>query len=149
MDMKISETNDYNKILEFAFDNGVEYDETNKCYINEPFFALELTSDNDLIGSVCICKSEVGDYVLENLVIREEYRHKGYATKLIKTILSRMKELSIKKIYLIAHIYEIYLTNGFEFYNNSDRDYLISNNCLNCDLYINKECIPKIMTIDL
>ncbi|MDR0978947.1 MAG: GNAT family N-acetyltransferase [Lachnospiraceae bacterium] len=149
MDIKIAQTTDYNKILEFAFDNGVEYDETNKCYINEPFFALELTSDNDLIGSASICKSKVGDYILEQLAVKEEYRHKGYATQLIKTILRRMKELNIKKIYLIAHVYEIYLKNGFEFYNNNDKDYLISDNCLNCDLYINKECIPRIMTIDL
>lgn len=141
--VKIEETTNYEEILAFAFDNGVEYDEENKRYINEPYLGLKLLLNNQMIGTVVICKSEFGDYVLENLAIIENFRHKGYATMLIEYIFNKLKILKISKIYLIAHVYEIYEKAGFNFTN--DKIYLISNNCLNCELYKSKECIPKVM----
>ena len=88
---KIEEATDYDEILNFAFDNGVEYDEENKRYVNKPYLGFKLLLDNKMIGAVSICKSELGDYVLENLAILKEFRHKGYATMLIEYVFNKLK----------------------------------------------------------
>jgi N-acetylglutamate synthase-like GNAT family acetyltransferase len=145
--IKIVETENYEEILTFAIDNGVEYDEENRRYINKPYLGFELLLNNKLIGAVSICKSDLGDYTLEYLAINENYRNKGYATMLIEFIFAKMKKLNINKIYLFAHIYKLYEKTGFIF--TKDKEYLITNNCLNCQLFKSKECIPRVMVKEI
>jgi N-acetylglutamate synthase-like GNAT family acetyltransferase len=145
--LKIIETENYDEILFFAFDNGVEFDEKNNIYINKPYLGLKLILNNKMIGGVSVCKSNYGDYVLEYLAVNENYRHNGYATLLIEYIFNKLREIKVSKLYLMAHVYEIYKKTGFKFV--SDKLYLISNNCLNCESYKNKECVPKVMLKEL
>ena len=147
MDIRIEETTEYEEILQYAFDNGVEYDEQNKRYVNAPYLGLKLLLDNKMIGTIAVCKSEYGDYIIEDLAVNENHRHKGYATMLIEYVIKKLKFERIKTIYLIAHVYDIYKKLGFDF--TEENSYLIKNNCLNCDLYKSKECIPRVMKKEL
>lgn len=145
--LKIEETDEYEKILQYAFDNGLEYDDENKRYVNPPYLGLKLLLYDKMIGTIVVCKSEYGDYVIDNLAINDNYRHRGYATMLIEYALNKLKIKKIKKVYLIAHVYDVFKKAGFDF--TEDKSYLIKNNCLNCDLYKSKECVPRVMTKEL
>lgn len=141
--LKIIETDNYDEILFFAFDNGIEFDSENNCFINKPCLGFKLMLDDKMIGGVTVCKSEFGDYVLEYLSVNEQYRHNGYATMLMEYVFNKLRKLKISKLYIIAFVYEIYRKSGFKVVD--DKFYLISNNCLNCELYKTKECVPKVM----
>lgn len=141
--MKIEQTTNFDEILTFAFNNGTEYNETNDYYINTPYLGFKLLINKKIVGTIVICKSINDDYVLENLAIKKEYRHQGYATLLLEHALNKLIELKIKKVYLIARVYELYEKLGFSFVD--DKQYLIDNEYLACELYKNKTCISKVM----
>ena len=134
--LRIEETIDYEEILQYAFDNGVEYDDENKRYVNAPYLGLKLLLDDKMIGTIAVCRSEYGDYIIEDLAINESYRHKGYATMLINYVLNKLKIEGVKTIYLIAHVYDIYIKLGFDF--TEEKQYLIKKKFFNFELYKNK-----------
>ena len=123
-----------NAIIEILEDNHLLKNNTN---------IFTITDDDDLLGYIIFSINE--DFTdIYKIFIREHDRQKGYATKLIDTVLSLAKRYNSKKIMIEVRsknniAIDFYIKNGFKkisvrksYYKNPDDDAIIYERIVEC-----------------
>ncbi len=87
---------------------------------NKMPITILLTNEKELIGFYQIVEHDNDNTIytpwIANLIIKEQYRNKGYGKILINTITKYMKKYNISKIYLHSRHKNFYEKFGFKIY---------------------------------
>lgn len=143
---KISVADDYEKLVPFLIENGLEFSKeapipTNlvKCW--------QITGDegDTLIGALILAKHE-GEFIVDGIAIDVQYRR----LKLGKTLLNYSIEETLKqgghRIFLVARAPEFFRKQGFVTVPREEAPDFFE--CLTCPQY-RVSCHPEVMRLDL
>ncbi len=146
VNFKISEMDDYKKLVPFLIANELEFSEDElvpeglvKCW--------EITdkTDGTLIGACILAKRE-GEFIVEGIAIDARYRK----CKLGKLLMDRGIEETLKRggrrIFLVARVPGFFRKQGFATVSEADAPDFFG--CLDCPQY-GKNCHPEVMRLDL
>lgn len=143
---KISETNDYGKLVPFLIENGLEFSEEAPVPANL-VKCWQITDEDDekLIGALVLARHE-GEFIVDGIAIAAEYRR----FQLGKTLLDYSIEETLKqgghRMFLVAKAPEFFRKQGFVTVPKEDAPDFVE--CLTCPQY-GISCHPEVMRLDL
>jgi amino-acid N-acetyltransferase len=110
--MKMSQTDEYERLTKFFADNEMEFDgeeevdtDVVRCY--------KVTTDGDrLVGGVVLAKRE-GRYIIDGIAVDPEYRKHKIGKIMLKKVIEVTGELDGREIYLVARAPGFFKKYGF------------------------------------
>lgn len=155
LNFKISVTEDYEKLVPFFMENGLEFSEEDpvptdlvKCWQivkGEMDESADSQNGEELIGAFVLAKRE-GEFIVDGIAVAPEYRK----FKLGKTLLNRGIEETLKmggrRIYLVARAPEFFRKQGFVTVPREEAPNFFE--CLTCPQY-GRECHPEVMLLQM
>ena len=149
LNFKISETEDYEKLVPFFIENELEFSEDEpvptdlvKCW---QIVRKDEAGEEQLIGAFVLAKRE-DEFIVDGIAIAPEYRK----YKLGKTLLDRGIEETLrlggKRIFLVARAPGFFRKQGFVTVPREDAPNIFE--CLTCPQY-GVSCHPEVMRLDL
>ena len=134
--MKIIEY-DSKSLINFYNENDIEISEEHGYFgINLKSFAM-IEKNEQIVGAITVSNYHSKKFI-EAIAVRKDSRGKGYGNILLNKVIEELNG----DVYAISKEHNFYIKNGFEFIE--DLEYMISDNCQNCEEY-NKTCFPKVM----
>ena len=134
--MKIIEY-DSKSLINFYNENDIEISEEHGYFgINLKSFAM-IDKNEQIVGAITVSNYHSKKFI-EAIAVRKDSRGKGYGNILLNKVIEELN----RDVYVISKEHNFYIKNGFEFIE--DLEYMISDNCQNCEEY-NKTCFPKVM----
>ena len=134
--MKIIEY-DSKSLINFYNENDIEISEEHGYFgINLKSFAM-IEKNEQIVGAITVSNYHSKKFI-EAIAVRKDSRGKGYGNILLNKVIEELN----RDVYVISKEHNFYIKNGFEFIE--DLEYMISDNCQNCEEY-NKTCFPKVM----
>ncbi|MGN0704891.1 MAG: GNAT family N-acetyltransferase [Lentihominibacter sp.] len=155
LNFKISVTDDYEKLVPFFIENGLEFSEEDpvptdliKCWQivkGEMDESAGDAAEEELIGAFVLAERE-GEFIVDGIAVAPEYRK----FKLGKTLLNRgieeVLKLGGRRIYLVARAPEFFRKQGFVTVSRDEAPNFFE--CLTCPQY-DKECHPEVMLLQM
>ena len=149
LNFKISETEDYERLVPFFIENELEFSEEEpvptdlvKCW---QIVKKDGDGSDELIGGFVLAKRE-GEFIVDGIAIAPEYRK----YKLGKTLLNKGIEETLKlgggRIFLVARAPEFFRKQGFVTVPREEAPDFFE--CLTCPQY-GVNCHPEVMRLDL
>lgn len=143
-DIKISVTEEYEKLVPFFIENELEFSEEEpvptdlvKCWKAE--------KDGQLIGGCVLAKRE-GEYIIDGIATAPEFRGKRLGEALLKPAVEETRRNGGKQIFLVARAPGFFRKYGFVSIDEKEAPNFFE--CLTCPQY-NKTCFPEVMKLEL
>lgn len=155
LNVKISVTEDYEKLVPFFMANGLEFSDEDpvptdlvKCWQivkGEMDESADPDAGEELVGGFVLAKRE-GEFIIDGIAIAPEYRQ----CRLGKALLDRGIEEALKqgarRIYLVARAPEFFRKQGFVTVPREEAPEFFE--CLTCPQY-GTECHPEVMLFQM
>lgn len=145
MKYHISETDEYDRLVEMFIRHGLEFSfdeplptDLVKCWKAE--------DDNGRLISGCVLAMRGGEYIIDGISTEPEYRKEKIGGKLLKQALDEAKKRDGKEVYLVAKAPGFFRKHGFENIEATDVPELFD--CLSCPQY-RKSCFPEVMKLKI
>ncbi len=116
---------DSNLLFEFIYNDCLEFGEefalgnANRFkdnFLNNKLDYFGIYNDNKLVANLFVFKYKDSIFI-ENVLVKENYRHKGYCSSLFSYIIDYYKKIGIKEVILVADLNDtvkyMYLDMGF------------------------------------
>lgn len=138
----ILESNDYEKLTHFFYENGLEI----KLGIERPDYVVKCWECKDplnhkLIGGAAI-EIRSGNMVIADIAVDHDYRKEKIGTQLMITMEEEIVKMGGSDAWLVAKEPEFYLKLGWEVVARELAPDI--SNCFSCFRYA-KDCNPQIM----
>jgi len=142
----ISETEDYERLVPFFIENGLEFTEEDaeevptdlvRCWKIEEL-------EGGLVGGFVLARRE-GEFICDGIAIDEQLRGTGLGTKLLELGIEETVKQGGTRMYLVARAPEFFRKNGFVTVPRQDAPNFFE--CLTCPQY-GISCHPEVMRID-
>ena len=140
----INESNRYAELINLFIENELEFSEKDKQIPNTLVKYWEALDGEKLVGG-CVLGMRGGVYILEGIATDKVYRKKSVGKQLLCEVLTYLKTLGAKKLYLCARAPGFFKTQGFLAINREDAPNF---GCINCDQFGIK-CFPEVMVRNL
>jgi len=144
--VRLESTTEYERIIEFAAAQGLEYDPEETQDFSDIVGAWKLTQTGDYIVGTIMLGYEEGHYVLHAVAVDPVLRKFGLGRVLVKKALEKVRELGGDEAVLIGRAPEFYGRLGFTEIKPEDSP--LEFECLTCPQY-QVDCFPKIMKYDI
>lgn len=143
MKIKISETDEYDRLvemfirhdLEFSFDEPLPTDLV-KCWKAE--------DENGILIGGSVLAMRGGEYIIDGISTEPEYRKAKIGSKLLKLALDEVKDRGGDEVYLVAKVPDFFRKHGFEEIDPTLVPQLFD--CLLCPQF-QKTCFPEVMRL--
>ncbi len=140
--VRMESTTEYDRIIEFAAAQGLEYDPEEKQDFSNIVGAWKITQPGDYIIGTIMLGYEEGHYVLHAVAVDPVLRKFGLGRVLVKKAMEKARELGAKEVVLIGRAPEFYSKLGFTEIKPEDSP--LEFECLSCPQY-QVSCHPQIM----
>lgn len=139
---RMESTTEYEKIVEFAAAQGLEYDPEETEDFSDIVGAWKITQPGGNILGTIMLGYEEGHYVLHAVAVDPLFRKFGLGRILVKKAMEKARELGGEEVILIGRAPEFYSKLGFTEIDPDDSP--LEFECLTCPQF-NVSCYPKIM----
>ena len=139
---RLESTTEYERIIEFAAAQGLEYDPEETQDFSDIVGAWKLTQPGDIIIGTIMLGYEDGHYVLHAVAVEPLFRKFGLGKILVKKAMEKARELGGDEVVLIGRAPEFYSKLGFTEIKPEDSP--LEFECLSCPQY-QVSCHPQIM----
>ena len=144
--VRLESTTEYDRIIEFAAAQGLEYDPEEKQDFSDIVGAWKITQPGDYIVGTIMLGYEEGPYVPHAVAVDPVLRKFGLGKVLVKKAMERARELGGDEVVLIGRAPEFYSKLGFTEIKPEDSP--LEFECLTCPQY-QVSCHPQIMKHDI
>jgi len=139
---KMEPTQEYERLVKFFIDNGLEFDEDEKDPSNVVVKCWKITQPEDYLIAACSLVNREGHFVVEGLAVEEIFRKFGLGKILMNKVYDEVKKQGGNEVILVARQPGFYEKLGFEEVAPEDAPKIFS--CLGCPQF-NVDCFPKVM----
>ena len=139
---KMEPTQEYDRLVKFFIDNGLEFDEDEKDPSNVVVKCWKITQPGDHLIAACSLVNREGHFVVEGLAVEEIFRKTGLGKILMNKVYEEVKKQGGSEVILMARKPEFYEKLGFEEVKPEDAPAIFD--CLGCP-QIKNDCFPKNM----
>ena len=143
-DIKISVTEEYEKLVPFFIENELEFSEEEpvptdlvKCWKAE--------KGGRLIGG-CVLARREGEFIIDGIAADPAFRGQKLGEALLKLAIEETRSVGGNCIFLVARAPEFFRKHGFNAVDNKEAPNFFE--CLTCPQY-NKTCFPEVMRLQL
>lgn len=143
--MKISETTDYDKLVELFIKNGLEFSEDEPVVETDIVKCWKAEQDGRLIGGCVLAKRE-GHYIIDGIAVGPEYRKEKIGSLLLEEAFGYLESQGGKSLYLVARAPGFFRTHGFKTITREEAPNFFE--CFSCSQY-NKSCYPEVMVYEI
>ncbi|MDO4176781.1 MAG: GNAT family N-acetyltransferase [Bacillota bacterium] len=150
INFRISETDEYEKLVPFFIENELEFTEEDmeevptdvvKCWE-----IVDKTDGNDkLIGGFVLAKRE-GEYICDGIAIAPAWRGTRLGKALLDKGIEEVQKQGGSRMYLVARAPEFFRKSGFETVGRDEAPNFFE--CLSCPQY-QVSCHPEVMRLDI
>lgn len=140
--VRMESTTEYERIIKFAIEQGLEYDPEEQQDFSDIVGAWKITQPGDYIIGTCMLGYEDGHYVLHAVAVDPVLRKFGLGRVLVKKAMEKAQELGGDEVVLIGRAPEFYSKLGFTEIKPEDSP--LEFECLTCPQY-RVSCHPQIM----
>ena len=151
INFKVSETADYEKLVPFFIENGLEFSENDPVPTDLVKCWEAVTGSRDehgagmLVGGFVLAKRE-GEFIVDGLAVDPEYRNIRLGKMLLEKGIEETLKLGGRRIYLGARAPEFFRKYGFVTVEREEAPNFFE--CLTCPQY-GVDCHPEVMRLDL
>lgn len=144
---RISETEEYEKLVPFFIENELEFTEEDAEEVPTDLVKCWQITDEDgtLLGAFVLAKRE-GEFICDGIAIDEKLRGTGLGTELLRLGLEETAGQGGERMYLVARAPEFFRKNGFVTVPREEAPNFFE--CLTCPQY-GVSCHPEVMRIEL
>ena len=141
----LKETDEYQRLTEFMTRFGLEFG-NDELLGNQVIKCWKVVQEPDYLTGGIILSKRQGEYILNGIAVDAPLRKSGIGRIMVNKLITEVRKMDGKRIYLAAKAPEFFLKVGFEEVTGNEADHLF-----NCGLCSQKgdKCFPKIMKIDL
>ena len=147
MNYRISETEEYEKLVPFFIENELEFTEEDAEEVPTDLVKCWQITDEDgrLVGAFVLAKRE-GEFICDGIAIDEKLRGTGLGSKLLELGIEETVNRGGERMYLVARAPEFFRRNGFATVPRQEAPNFFE--CLTCPQY-GVTCHPEVMRIEL
>ena len=144
---KMKETDDFEKLVPFFMENGLEYSEGEKAPAGlvQCWEVVHGGEEDEHLVAALVLSQKQGEYTIDAIAVSQLFRKfkmgKILMDKAIKTVL----EKGGKRIYLVAKVPEFFKKFGFEVISREEAPDF--SECFHCEQY-GSSCKPEVMKLD-
>lgn len=138
--IKIEITEDYEKLVRFFIENGLEFSEEDPTP-TDLVRCWEATEDGKLAGGFVLAKRD-GEFICDGIAVDPACRGQELGRKLLRTGIGEAVSRGARRMYLVARAPGFFRTEGFEAVDRADAPDFFE--CLTCDQY-GVSCHPEVM----
>ncbi len=145
---KMKETDDFEKLVPFFVENGLEYSEGEKAPegLVQCWEVVHGDENDEHLTAALVLSRRAGEYVIDSLAVSKLFRNfkigKILLDKAVKTVLDN----GGKRIYIVAKVPEYFKKFGFEPITREEAPDF--SECFCCEQFGNG-CSPEVMRLDL
>lgn len=143
---KMSQTEDYDKLVPFFIENELEFSEEEpvptdlvKCW------QLTQGEEETLVGALVLAKRE-GEYIIDGIAVDKTIRRFKMGKTLLNKAIEEVLQQKGKRIFLVARAPEFFRKAGFVTVPREEAPNFFE--CLTCPQY-GVDCHPEVMRLDL
>ncbi|MDR0356981.1 MAG: GNAT family N-acetyltransferase [Clostridiales Family XIII bacterium] len=140
----ILETDDYEGLVPFFIENGLEFSEEDdtpvdlvKCWKAEDEFGA--------LAGACVLARRDGEFICDGIAVARAFRAKGLGGKLLDVLIAEVARRGGRRLYLVARAPDFFAKNGFVATDREDAPNFFE--CFACPQY-EKTCFPKVMRLE-
>lgn len=145
MKVRMESTTEYERLVKFFIQQGLEYDEDEKDFSNV-LHAWKITQKGDYLVAGCMLVKEEGHFVVQGIAVDPVLRKMGLGKVLMKKALEEARSLGAKELLLVARKPGFYKKLNFTVVSPEEAPQIFD--CLDCPQY-QKECFPEIMKYEI
>lgn len=138
-------TDEYERLVKFFVDNQLEFDgdeevdtDIVKCW--------KITQGDDYLVVGCALAKRQGEYIIDGIAVDKVLRKTGMGRILVNKVISEVKKLGGKRIYLVARAPGFFRKLGFETIDPSEAPNFFE--CKQCPQY-GVSCHPEVMKLEI
>ena len=140
--VRLESTTEYERIIEFAAAQGLEYDPEETQDFSDIVGAWKMTQGGDYIVGTIMLGYEEGHYVLHAVAVDPVLRKFGLGRILVKKAMEKARQLGGSEVVLIGRAPEFYSKLGFTAIDPKESP--LEFECLTCPQF-QVSCHPEIM----
>ncbi|MDD6190909.1 MAG: GNAT family N-acetyltransferase [Firmicutes bacterium] len=145
IDFKIQETDEYERLVDFFIENGLEYtDEDAEEVPTDLVKCWKIEDEGKLIGAFVLAKRE-GEYICDGVAVDAAYRKHHLGKALLDKGIEEAKAAGGSRMYLNARAPEFYRKQGFITVSEEEAPNFFE--CFTCPQY-GVSCHPEVMRKD-
>lgn len=142
--MNFIETNDHNGLISFYRENGLEVS-SDLVRDDGAIFSIKCVKDDKIISAATLSRRfEV--FILDYVAVDPDHRKKGLGEKAVAEILSKAKQLGVKKVYITSKSPTFFKKIGF--LKGSPEGVDMNADCVGCPQF-NNGCTKLPMYIEI
>ncbi|MGN1413436.1 MAG: GNAT family N-acetyltransferase [Anaerovoracaceae bacterium] len=145
MKVRMESTTEYERLVKFFIQQGLEYDEDEKDFSNV-LHAWKITQTGDYLVAGCILIKEEGYFVVQGIAVDPVLRKMGLGKVLMKKALEEARSLGAKELLLVARKPGFYKKLNFTVVPPEEAPQIFD--CLGCPQF-QTECFPEIMKYEI
>ncbi|MDR2156760.1 MAG: GNAT family N-acetyltransferase [Clostridiales Family XIII bacterium] len=141
----ITETEDYEGLIPFFIENGLEFSEEDgtptdivKCWRAED-------ADGGLAGG-CVLARREGEFICDGIAVAPAFRAGGLGRRLLGILIEEVRAEGGRRLYLVARAPGFFGKNGFVSVERKSAPNFFE--CFTCPQY-GETCFPEVMKLDL
>lgn len=138
-------TDEYERLVKFFVDNQLEFDgdeevdtDIVKCW--------KITQGDDYLVAGCALAKRQGEYIIDGIAVDKVLRKTGMGRILVNKVISEVKKLGGKRLYLVARAPGFFRKLGFETIDPSEAPNFFE--CKQCPQY-GVSCHPEVMKLEI
>ena len=144
MSVLISETNEYEKLVELFIRSGLEF--TDEEPVSTDIIIGFKASENDELIGGCILSKREGEFIIDGIAVESDYGKSGVGSMLLEKALDFARSLGGDSVYLVARAPEFFRKHKFKTIEREKGPLFFE--CYTCTQF-NKTCFPEVMKISL
>lgn len=145
---KMKETDDFEKLVPFFIENGLEYDEDDKAS-DDLLQCWEIVhgdeNDEHLVAGLALSERN-GDYVIDAVAVSKLFRKFKMGKILVEKAIKEVQAREGKCIYIVARAPGFFKKLGFETITREEAPDF--SECFSCEQFGNG-CDPEVMKLEL
>ncbi len=145
MRVRMESTTEYERLVKFFIQQGLEYDEEEKDFSNV-LHAWKITQTGDYLVAGCILIKEEGHFVVQGIAVDPVLRKMGLGKVLMKKALEEARSLGAKELLLVARKPGFYKKLNFTVVPPEEAPKIFD--CLGCPQF-QVDCFPEIMNYEI
>ena len=145
MKVRMESTTEYERLVKFFIQQGLEYDEDEKDFSNV-LHAWKITQTGYYLVAGCILIKEEGHFVVQGIAVDPVLRKMGLGKVLMKKALEEARSLGAKELLLVARKPGFYKKLNFTVVPPEEAPQIFD--CLGCPQF-QTECFPEIMKYEI
>ena len=145
MKFTMRSTDEYERLVRFFVENQLEFDgdeevdtDIVKCW--------KITQGDDYLVAGCVLAKREEEYIIDGIAVDKVLRKTGMGRILVNKVISEVKKLGGKRIYLVARAPGFFRKLGFETIDPSEAPNFFE--CKQCPQY-GVSCHPEVMKLEI